>query len=271
MANNLATASQPTDVIVSDIPWQHGLIASYLRNPRPRLVLLPASRAYRSQAERLAYLETATAGAARVWYQAYQALGGTEAQGAHAYLATRGYLAYDATFGTTRLLLFHMGTAFLQAPTRILQSSMGPAVQLIGFGLPNDDAGQPKLLYKRHEVVPLVLFWRTSAVLDVSYTAFVHVQDANGRTVLFADDEPDKGKSLTISWSPGEPRGPHSIGLPSSLPQARTEYTWHVRRTTGRRLPVEPHHPEGPTEFTSVIAKSGWRRQHDCRPSGVVE
>jgi len=158
-----------------------------------------------------------------------------------------GYLAYDAHFGTTRLLLFDTSTDFLQVPTIQLNSPMGSDVQLLGFSLPTTDSGDPKLSYHRQEVIPLVLFWRTRSALDISYTAFVHLVDQTGRPVLFADDEPDGGRRPTTSWTPSETIADlHNVLIPPTLPPGR--YGIHVGlydALTGRRLPVEPPHAEG--------------------------
>ena len=246
LARALASMSQPGDVVVYDLPWQMGFLASYLPGLQTESILLRAATEG-AEARRLAPLTERIASARRVWYPAYQALGGTEGQGAHAYLTSRTYLAYDAHFGTTRLLLFDTSTDFLQVPTIQLNSPMGSDVQLLGFSLPTTDSGDPKLSYHRQEVIPLVLFWRTRSALDISYTAFVHLVDQTGRPVLFADDEPDGGRRPTTSWTPSETIADlHNVLIPPTLPPGR--YGIHVGlydALTGRRLPVEPPHAEG--------------------------
>ena len=261
MAGALATMSSPADLLVSEFPWQHGLLASYLPQPRPALALLPAGRSFRPASIRLDYLKEAMQGRRRIWYPAYQALGGTEGQGAHAYLASHAYLAFEAPFGPTRLLLFDTRTNFLKTPITPLASPMGPDIQLLGFSLPPTDAGTPKLSYYSYEIIPLALFWQTSAPLDISYTAFVHLVDAAGQPVLFADDEPDRGQRPTTSWSPGEPiTDLHSIHLPSTLPTGPYRiYVGLYDSLTGRRLPVDPPHPEGRFLTTVQLGPEPWR------------
>ena len=261
MAATLASVSQPADLLVSEFPWQHGLLASYLPQPRPDLALLPAGRSFRPASVRLDYLKEAMQGRRRIWYPAYQALGGTAGQGAHAYLASNAYLAFDAPFGTTRLLLFDTRTNFTKAPSLPLASPMGPDIQLLGFSLPPTDAATPKLSYHSHEIIPLALFWQTRAPLDISYTAFVHLVDAAGQPVLFADDEPDHGQHPTTSWSPGETIADlHSIHLPSTLPPGPYRiYVGLYDSLTGRRLPVDPPHPEGRFLTTVQLGPEPWK------------
>ena len=248
LAATLERLAQPQDLVVYDLPWQMGFIVGYLGSPPVEgLVLRPPDAAVGLGADRLQPLAERAASARRIWYPAYQALGGTEGQGAHAYLASHAYLAFDAPFGTTRLLLFDTRTNFTKAPSLPLASPMGPDIQLLGFSLPPTDAATPKLSYHSHEIIPLALFWQTSAPLDISYTAFVHLVDAAGQPVLFADDEPDRGQRPTTSWSPGETIADlHSIHLPSTLPTGPYRiYVGLYDSLTGRRLPVDPPHPEG--------------------------
>lgn len=84
----------------------------------------------------------------------------------------------------------------------------------------------------------LVLHWRALAVMDTSYTVFVHLLDANDRVIASADTEPGGGTFPTTGWIEGEYIGDaHTLAISPDLPVG----TYQVEiglydPTTGARL-----------------------------------
>ncbi|MBN1659989.1 MAG: glycosyltransferase family 39 protein [Anaerolineae bacterium] len=64
----------------------------------------------------------------------------------------------------------------------------------------------------------VILYWEALAEMDVSYTAFVHLLDTNGRVVAGHDGEPVAGSRPTTGWVPGEyVTDTHELVVPADL------------------------------------------------------
>jgi mannosyltransferase len=73
----------------------------------------------------------------------------------------------------------------------------------------------------------LTLYWQAMAEMDVPYTVFVHLLDAEGKVVAGHDAQPRDGVRPTTSWVPGEYiSDPHEMSIPPELPPG--EYVLEV-------------------------------------------
>jgi hypothetical protein len=86
----------------------------------------------------------------------------------------------------------------------------------------------------------LTLFWTVLVTMDTDYTIFVHLRDADNRTVVQWDGQPLDGAYPTSRWRAGEVvMTPVEIGLPDSL--APGEYWFYIglyKLDTLTRLPL---------------------------------
>lgn len=55
---------------------------------------------------------------------------------------------------------------------------------------------------RRGEPLVLLLYWRSFAAVNARYTVFLHLLDAQGRSVAGYDSEPRKGQYPTTAWEP---------------------------------------------------------------------
>ena len=74
-----------------------------------------------------------------------------------------------------------------------LPANFAGLIQLEGFEI-------ARATIKRGEPVILILYWRSSELLDVNYTVFVHLIAPNGKIVAQSDSEPRKGLMPTSKW-----------------------------------------------------------------------
>ncbi len=105
----------------------------------------------------------------------------------------------------------------------------GEQIALVGYAMQNDSSN-----------LRVKLFWRARAVIPEDYTVFVHVVDTNGKLIVQADSQPQRGAYPTFFWDAGElVADEHLIALPRDLP--RGDYAVRVglyRASDGARLPV---------------------------------
>ena len=72
------------------------------------------------------------------------------------------------------------------------------------------------------DILQVTLYWQALAEMDIGYTAFVHLLDANGEMVAGHDSEPVAGTRPTNGWVPGEfVTDRHDITIPADLPQGQ--------------------------------------------------
>jgi mannosyltransferase len=65
----------------------------------------------------------------------------------------------------------------------------------------------------------LTLYWQALAEMDVPYTVFVHLLNADGQVVAGHDAQPRAGARPTTGWVPGEYiSDPHELIVPTDLP-----------------------------------------------------
>ena len=117
-------------------------------------------------------------------------------------------------------------------PSHPQTAQFGSSAHLLGYDLSSADlqAGQ---------VVTLTLHWQADEPWPRRAHVFVHLLDAAGNTVAWADSEPGGGRQPTTGWLPGEYLADaHPVQLPADL--APGEYRWEIGFyfDDGTRLPV---------------------------------
>ncbi len=108
-----------------------------------------------------------------------------------------------------------------------IQYTFGNQIELTGFDLQSERA------------LDLTLYWKSRAPMDLDYTVFVHVLDANGKIISQCDRQPQDGANPTSLWGAGEQViDRYSLDLPAGAPAARQIELGVYRADTGARLPV---------------------------------
>jgi mannosyltransferase len=202
----------PGDVILCDLPWQAGLIASYAPPLRDALVVLPPFRSPQSDLARQAKLQEVAPQAKRIWYPSYEHLGGTEMYGVRPVLRSWTQELLGEWYGETRLFLYNLRRpADLLPATRTDISLDRDHVRLVGFTV-------PRTAYHQGEAVSLLLFWQATERLP-AYVRIVRLEDAQGRPLVEKSGTPDQGQRPTASWVPGElVPDEEMLSLPADLP-----------------------------------------------------
>jgi hypothetical protein len=96
-------------------------------------------------------------------------------------------------------------------PEELRRANFDDRVGLVGADL-NPDPAAPG------GVVRVTLYWQSLAEMDVAYTVFLHLLDADGRVVTGDDGEPAAGARPTTSWVPGEyVTDVHELAVPADL------------------------------------------------------
>jgi hypothetical protein len=96
-----------------------------------------------------------------------------------------------------------------QAPR---QANFDNKVLLLGADLAPDPASPG-------DIIQVTLHWQALTDMDIAYTVFVHLLDADGEVVAGHDSEPASGTRPTTGWVPGEfIRDRHDVSLPVDLP-----------------------------------------------------
>ncbi len=111
--------------------------------------------------------------------------------------------------------------------------NFGDKMALVGYSAPGTAALGSEISVK--------LFWRSLVVMNEDYTVFVHLVDADGKTVAQKDAPPQSGAYPTSFWDVGEViEDEHVLAIPRDLPPGN--YTIDVgiyRASDDTRLPVQ--------------------------------
>jgi hypothetical protein len=139
--------------------------------------------------------------------------------------------------GTVRLDLYPpLGESFDAARLPVLaeegEANLGNAVGLVAVDLSVTDV-------RPGEMVPVTLYWRALAAMDVSYTVFVQAIDEEGGKAGQVDRPPCDGGCPTTTWRPGDLVGErYDLAI---LPDAPPGRYWLIAGmydlTTGEHLP----------------------------------
>ncbi len=132
------------------------------------------------------------------------------------------------------------------------EARLGDAVRLLGADFPLASEAFGALEWASAPGTPVVvhgvpagglgvtLVWQAEAPLDRDLLVFIHVVDAEGRTIAQSDGVPGCGQNLTRGWRPGEIIfDPHAVALPPDLPAGvYTVRAGLYNPADGTRLPV---------------------------------
>ncbi len=126
----------------------------------------------------------------------------------------------------------------LGSTARVEHARFGPALRLVGYDLPVEQATPG-------ESLPLTLYWQASAKLGRDYTVFVHLLDATGAIAAQWDAMPRENTFVTTAWPVGEiVDDPHPVPLPEDMPSGEYRIALGVYdRPTSDRLPA--YGPDG--------------------------
>jgi hypothetical protein len=106
-------------------------------------------------------------------------------------------------------------------------------VLFLGYDLSSEDV-------KPGDTLHLTLYWQALSEMQVSYTVFTHLLDANERTWGQMDSIPLRGEAPTTSWVSGEViADEYDIAVDEGAPPG--DYAIEIGMydaSTGQRLPV---------------------------------
>ncbi len=115
----------------------------------------------------------------------------------------------------------------------VMEARIGEAVLFLGYDLGRDEA-------KAGEALALTLYWQALQEMQVSYTVFTHLLDANERIWGQMDSIPGTGQAPTPSWIQGEViTDAYEILVDGEAPAG--EYVIEIGMydaSTGERLPI---------------------------------
>jgi hypothetical protein len=143
--------------------------------------------------------------------------------------------------GSLSLSLYLTPSAFLDQMAPV-NASLGDKVELAGYKLMTDVASPQSgiLTTAPNTALRLTLYWHVLAPLEISYTVFTHLLDANGQLWAQKDNPPVRGSYPTTDWRVGETIvDKYSIIIPPNAPAGRYELEVGLYdATTGQRLPL---------------------------------
>jgi len=122
------------------------------------------------------------------------------------WLATHGSKAYFGGWVDADLALYVMtpaGTAAaIQHP---VHADLGAQVRLLGYTVSAEQAcGEQCRTIAPGETLLLTLYWQALAPMEVRYTVFTHLLDADNQVIAQMDSEPQGGGLPTDRWTVGQ-------------------------------------------------------------------
>lgn len=148
---------------------------------------------------------------------------------------------HQEAVGSLSLSLYLTPPAFLRRMTPI-NARFGDRVELAGYRLATDVASPQSgiLTTTPNTALRLTLYWRALAPMEISYTVFTHLLDANGQLWAQKDNPPVRGSYPTTEWRVGETIvDKYDIVIPPDAPAGQYELEVGLYdATTGQRLPL---------------------------------
>ncbi|MFO7916843.1 MAG: phospholipid carrier-dependent glycosyltransferase [Anaerolineae bacterium] len=181
-------------------------------------------------------LSQVTAGRQRVWFLTFPETPGDPRQLVRHHLEKQAQGVQKITFEGMVLECFELDDEAhftLPTPTVRRKVRLGKKIHLIGYDLPQRTITDEKPLTVR-------LYWRTEALLDTSYTVFVHLLGPDGARYGQKDSTPQNGARPTDIWLTDEIiADEYRIDVAEDAPPgayalAVGMYNWE----TGERLPA---------------------------------
>lgn len=143
--------------------------------------------------------------------------------------------------GSLSLSLYLTPSAFLDQMAPV-NANLGDKVELAGYKLTTDVASPQSgiLTTAPNTALRLTLYWHVLAPMEISYTVFTHLLDANGQLWAQKDNPPVRGSYPTTDWRVGEMIvDKYDIIIPPNAPAGRYELEVGLYdATTGQRLPL---------------------------------
>jgi hypothetical protein len=154
---------------------------------------------------------------------------------------------HQEAVGSLSLSLYLTPSAFLGQMTPV-NANLGDEVELAGYKLTTDVASPqigatvPSgiLTTAPNTALRLTLYWRVLAPMEISYTVFTHLLDANGQLWAQKDNRPVRGSYPTTKWRVGETIvDKYDIVISPNTPAGQYELEVGLYdATTGQRLPL---------------------------------
>jgi 4-amino-4-deoxy-L-arabinose transferase-like glycosyltransferase len=150
------------------------------------------------------------------------------------WLNRNGFRATHEWVGSLQVIIY--GTVAgspAEDPSETIGAFLGEQIELAGTDLPGAS-------WRRGDVLPLTLFWRSGPGIEADYTVFVHLLDEDGQLVAQTDSAPVGGSRPTSSWGEGETIvDRHGLPLPDDLPSGTYQLLAGMYLpSTGERLLV---------------------------------
>jgi hypothetical protein len=233
----LRQQSAPGDLVIHNYP--DPALQYYLQDDLP-LVVLPASSPLDpvTTAEALDHL---AAEHQRLWLVP-QPSALWDAEGfVEGWLDRHCDQVHHEAVGPLSLSLYLTPSAFLDQMTPI-NANLGDKVELLGYKLTTDITSPQSgiLTTAPNTALRLTLYWRALAPIEISYTVFTHLLDANGQLWAQKDNPPVRGSYPTTEWRVGETIvDKYDIVISPDTPAGQYELEVGLYdTTTGQRLPL---------------------------------
>jgi hypothetical protein len=106
-------------------------------------------------------------------------------------------------------------------------------LKLIGYHL-------PAAAVSPGQALPVTLYWRAEAAMDINYTVFVQLLNSGGQVAAQRDLQPQAGAAPTATWLPGEIlTDAYTLSLSGDLPPGDYRLIAGMyNAASGQRLPV---------------------------------
>lgn len=102
--------------------------------------------------------------------------------------------------------------------------------------------------------IHLTLFWRVEAAIEVDFTVFVQLVDADNNIIAQADGKPQQGFYRTVHWQPGESiTDSYTLSLPNDTPAGSYEILiGFYEAGSGTRLQILDQRGEYANDFVRL-------------------
>ncbi|MFB0538271.1 MAG: glycosyltransferase family 39 protein [Anaerolineae bacterium] len=232
----LRQQSAPGDLVIHNYP--DPALQYYLQGDLP-LVVLPTSSPVDPVATAEA-LDKLAAGRQRLWLVPQPSTLWDADGFVENWLDRHCAKVHQETVGSLSLSLYLTPPAFLSRMTPI--NAHFDKVELAGYKLTTDVSSPQSgiLTTTPNTALRLTLYWRVLAPMEISYTVFTHLLDANGQLWAQKDNPPVRGSYPTTEWRVGETIvDKYDIVIPPDALAGQYELVVGLYdATTGQRLPL---------------------------------
>jgi mannosyltransferase len=205
----IAKEARPESAIVLNAANQWEVFTYYHKQGAP---VFPVPRGYPDPAVIDAQLAEIAAGSERIYAVFWAEAERDPNRLVERWLNENAFKARDEWFGDVRLVTYAVPAEPATDETKTVNLGFGDNIVLEAYSL-SASQSQPG------RIVPLTLFWRAAAPLEVRYKIFLHLLDQNGQLVAQRDGEPGGDLALTPTWPEGETIADnHGLYIPEDLP-----------------------------------------------------